>query len=218
MKPSDLATMSYKRLSNALAEGAKPQEDSEDGKPQMSARFLEKLRENIRKQKFEEGDERGVKVQRSKIRLVERHMRDRVSSGIEVMRRVPGTGELVEETRTYNDTPANRKAGRSGKTYTVKRWKNAQYAPHKRKSIRSAPEAKRRRSSDKPKVKNSWIQSIEQAKKELNATGFVKICAVVKDPEDDAQKVGHAVYMRAKELQRSKKEEAAKSGEAAMTD
>lgn len=153
---------------------------------------------------------------RKKILFVQRKMNDLVKESGAAQRRVPGTGERVEEVVEYKDTPENRKRGRVGQTYTRIVYKDAKFEERKQRRPRRLklqtlePEVE---GFTKPVRRNFWIEAMEIAKSELGAQSFVVVRKEVTDPNDEEQVFGHKVYTRAAEILQKLREEDAKNRE-----
>jgi hypothetical protein len=147
---------------------------------------------------------------KKKLRFIETHMRNMINEGdgIVTKRRKPGTGERVIEKIPYNDTATNRRKGLVGKTYDRVTYKNPEIIETKKKGYRKRKRVMKPRDGA-PRV-NTWISCVQQAKKELGASGLVIFRKTVTDPEDPKQIEGNKVYIRAKEIMEEKKSEAAK--------
>lgn len=153
---------------------------------------------------------------RKKIVFVQRKMTELVKEAGATQRRVPGTGERIEEQVEYKDTPENRKRGRVGQTYTRVTYKDAQFEEHKQRRPRRLklktiePEVE---GFTKPVRRNFWIEAMEIAKSELGAQSFVVVRKEVTDPNNEEQVFGHKVYLRAAEILQKLREEDAKNRE-----
>ena len=168
---------------------------------------LSSLRSSLRKQ-----DEMTADVA-AKIRYVEVRMRklNKGKDGEQATRkrRVPGTGTLVEREVEYKDTAANRRANLVGQKYTVREYDNAEYVrvPRKMRKI-SAARASNLGGEDKaPRKKSLWIEAMQIAKKELGLPAFTIVRKQVTDENDEDQKNGHLLYVKAKEIMAELKEQ-----------
>lgn len=167
---------------------------------------LSSLRTYLRKQ--EESD-----LVNKKIRNVQNRMKNQLAEGIKGKKRIPGTGTKVVTTKEYKDTPENRKAGRVGQTYEQVTYKDAEYTDYVQKNMRRL-KLKRKRQVDEegnpiePKKKraNFWIESMKEAKKELNAPSMILPKKEIKEGESDPSKIlAHEVYLRAVQINNKKK-------------
>ena len=154
-------------------------------------------------------DKKQARYAREKLKHVEDVMDTILSSGLVTKRRKPGTGTLVFEEIPYKDTPTNRKLGRVGKTFQVKKYVDAEFEEH------THTRKRRRKRTVKPKTdengepikrKNPWIECVTEAKKVLNAPRFVIHRKEITDPNDPKQVMGHEVYMLAKKMMQERKE------------
>ena len=177
----------------------------------------------------EEGDER-------RLRAVNTRLQELAAGGVlKTRRRKEGTGELQEQELEYKDTPTNRKLDRVGKTYKRVYYKDAEYEEVqrrvRRRKIRRKDDddagadgdaedngGKAKKQKDKTKKKRStnlWIDSVAQAKKELDAPRFLIVRREAPDPSNEVQVLGAKVYKRAMEIMAVSKEKAAAAEAAA---
>lgn len=151
---------------------------------------------------------------RKKILYTQRKMNEAVENANAGKRRVPGTGERIEEVVEYKDTPENRKRNRVGQTYTRVTYKDAEYEERTQRRPRririktTEPEVE---GFTKPVRRNFWIEAMEIAKSELGAQSFIVVRKEVTDPNDEDQVFGHKVYLRAAEILQKLREEDAKN-------
>ena len=142
--------------------------------------------------------------------------------GISGKKRVPGTGTKVVTKHEYKDTPENRKAGRVGQTYERVTYKDAEYTDYVQKKMRRLKLKRKREEVDaegnpvapKKKRTNFWIQSMQEAKTQLNAPKMLLPRKTITDESDESQKLAHEVYLLAVEINNKKKAEAKAAKEA----
>lgn len=137
---------------------------------------------------------------RSKVLIVERRMKELIAAGeAKKKRRVPGTGNKIEEIRTYPDTEENRAKNRVGKQYKVTKWVDCTYEDVKverliRKRLNRAH--KEGEESQAPKRKNTlWIESVRKARETLGLNNkFIPIQKALTENATEEQKLGVKLY------------------------
>lgn len=147
--------------------------------------------------------ETSTPANRKKLRLVEKQMDAIIAAGLTTKRRRPGTGTRVVEKLVYQDTPGNRRLNRVGQEYERVIYQDAVWDDLQRSQKRRRRRAAR--GTDGAPRRNLWIDAVQQAKAELGAPKFVIVRKEAKDAEDEAQKVGVAVYNRAVEIMAASK-------------
>lgn len=152
---------------------------------------------------------------RTKLRHVEKQMQGMLEEGVKTRRRVSGTGKRVEVAMTYLDTASNRKLERVGQAYTKVIYEDAEFEDNHRAKMRRRRRQPRVVDESAPKRKNLWIDSIAEAKIQLNTAAFVIVRSTITNPEDPEQIVGNQLYILAKQIMAVKKAEAAAEAEAA---
>lgn len=144
-----------------------------------------------------------------KIKTVEKAMRLHIDSGLKKKRRKPGTGTRVEVKKVYQDNKNNRALNRVGQEFITYKWVDAETEEVPVKLRRR----KRRRPQDPDeageKRVNLWIESVNEAKKELGAP---KWCIIRKNPKDPdnvtpEEELSCKLYARAMEILAKKKSE-----------
>lgn len=152
-----------------------------------------------------EDEERKV-LDNKKLLAVEKTLRNMISEGMKVRRRKSGTGTRKEIEHEYKDTVSNRKLNRVGQKYIRVIYED--YETEERDAV--LRRRKRKRDPNAPKRTNLWIESVQIAKKELNAPAWIVIRKEAKDPENEEQKLAVKIYSRAMELMKQKKSESSK--------
>ncbi len=145
------------------------------------------------------------KLNRQKISWIQEKRQQLLDAGkVKTKRRIPGTGTKVITKKPYKDTVDNRKAGRVGKFYDVVTYENAEYDERVQTNMRRVKKKRRKHDEDGEPVKKKqpglWIMAMDQAKRDMNITGFVKVRKTVTNESSDEQVFEHKVYLRAKHI------------------
>lgn len=162
---------------------------------------LKRYRRELEKRLLADEDR---EVDSKKIKAVEKAMRVAIDNGQTVKRRKVGSGVRKVVKRTYCDNKNNRLKKRVGQEFEQVVWEDCEFEEvpvklRRRKRIRKPSEAGEKRT-------NLWIDSVKQAKAELDAPAWCVIRRQVNDPGDAAQLKGVEVYNRAMEIMKAKKE------------
>ena len=139
--------------------------------------------------------------QKKKTKLVEKRLRERIQEGYTIRRRKAGSGERVEVTKVYKDSPNNQRLNRVGQEYKTVVYRNSDFE----EVVPRIPKRPKRRANNSQK--NCWLESVAEAKAKLNAPKWVVIRKELKNPEDPAEVMGHRVYTSAMEILCAKKEQ-----------
>lgn len=145
-----------------------------------------------------------------KIKTLEKAMRIQIDNGITRKRRKAGTGTRVAVTNVYKDNKNNRLLDRVGKEFTTYKWVDAEV---EEVPVKLRRRKRRRKDTDEAGEKrvNLWIESVDQAKKELDAPKWCIIRKAPKNPENitPEDEISCKVYARAIEILAEKKAAAA---------
>jgi hypothetical protein len=194
------AAIIKKRITK-LVRSAGNQEDFGEFKARVNEETRFSTLNRYRRDYANSGDE-------ARLKLVNRRMQEILKNGgIKTRTRKEGTGERVEKTFTYSDSPSNRKLNRAGVEYKKWVWEGAEYVEVDRK-IRKRRIKREKTEDEPPKKKNMWIEAVQRAKVEFEAPAFLIVRREAKDPEDPIQQIGVRVYKRALEIMVELKEKA----------
>ena len=151
-----------------------------------------------------QGDDADTEIDTKKIKTVEKAMKVAIENGQTVKRRKAGTGTRKVIKRTYCDNKNNRLKKRVGEEFEQVVWEDCDI---EEVPVKLRRRKRRRKSLPEGEVRtNLWIDSVKQAKSELDAPKWCVIRREVNDPGDDAQLKGVEVYKRAMEIMKEKKE------------
>lgn len=142
---------------------------------------------------------------RSKIRAIEKSMKELIEKGlVTTKRRIPSTGRLEEVEMEYKDTLENRTKGRVGQKFKVSRWVDAEYEEVK---VERFSNKKRKRSNDAdpdaPPAKKAepslWIQALLRARTELGyEKQFVTVYSTLPENPTEKHQIGYQLHTLAK--------------------